>query len=476
MKIVYFPIETLTREIDSVLMLSDELLSSAASDYVVTGSALHLKILLRLGLLPKGIWHMKSAQNYTLTLLTKLKRQGFCTTTQNAESLVTFDTKERFDPFAISPKVSHLIDTIFCANDDEYSKLSIAHGAKISDKLCLSGFIRSSMTKSQLETFYSDEIKEIKAEHGQYILYNSTAGLKYHYHSSFDRNSMQGLLLDQGLLPDHVHDLLEWSEQSQATLFAFLEFVRLFTNEHGSKGVKIVFRPHPSEDVSFFTKLFAGHIAVVVDGRYSVIPWMLSSVASIGSSSTTLVEGAALRLPTISFVPEIDSDVMSLLMSNASAKCSILTTTPGELFSEVTQIMMSSESKTNWGDGDLADSLVGKQFDTFSIVSDQIKVLFNHVDRENLKDRLLLFLLPLSIISVGVIIRISISLPGKGSELTYALSKFGGISNALYKKIINFFTATSSEKMVVKLLSNTLLVLKSSDEVNQLKRKTSKSE
>ena len=476
MKIVYFPIETLTREIDSVIMLSDDLLCSSTSDYVVSGSALHLKILLKLGLLPKGIWHMKSAQHYTMPLLANLKKQGFYITTQNAESLVTFDTKERFDPFAISPKVSHLIDTIFCANDEEYSKLSVAHGPEISDKLCLSGFIRSSMTKNQLESFYSDEINEIKADYGQYILYNSTAGLKYHFHSSFDRNSMQRLLLNQGLLPDHVRDLLEWSEQSQATLFAFLEFVRLFTNKYGSKGVKIVFRPHPSEDVSFFIKLFSGHSSVVVDGRYSVIPWMLTSVASIGSTSTTLVEGSALMLPTISFVPKIDSDVMSLLMSNDSAKCSILTTTPGQLLSEITQIMMPSELKNKWGDGDLAASLVGKQFNTFSIVSDQMKVLFNQMDEATLKDRLLLFLLPFSVICIGVIVKIYSSVPGQGRGVSYALSKFGGISNYYCNKIKNYFITMSREKPVVKLLSNTVLLLKSADKVNQLQRKSVKSE
>lgn len=347
MKILYLPFETYVREFDSLFALTIELSKVKKYDYIIVGNSFVLFLLAKLNLICPGVWQLKSAQSYLSSHLYKLTKKGFKFTIHNAESLCTFDTKDRYDPF-VHPKESLMsINTVLTTNIKETEYLTdYINNNNIDTKILKLGNLRLSILKSQIKaSFYDEQFQYIKKHAGsKYILYNSTAGIKYHYNCITDVSKIRESLLHLGIIDSHVDDLISWSDHSQITLFCFLDFLRIFRNSELFKKYKIIFRPHPSEDKEFFIKLLASFPNVIVDDNFSVIPWILYSSMVVGSTSTTLIESAFLRKPTFSLLPEYNNYLYNKLLENDSAKVSIIAKNSNDLFTHITSHLNQSEN------------------------------------------------------------------------------------------------------------------------------------
>jgi len=395
MKIAYLPIETETREIDSNITLGLYLVEKKNFDHVIIGEKRILSVMARLRLLPAGIYHLKSAQHYLLPFLKCLNKQGFKFTLQNAESLVTFDDDDRKDMFMIPPETIDYIAKVFCANSQELDTLKTIYKNVPDNKFVLSGFLRTQGSYEEISKYYADEIRDIKARYGKYILYNSTAGLFFHGIKSSSLAEIRTNLVEQGIMDDHVDVLMEWGRQSQATFFSFLEFVRLFKNKYNQDDVKIVFRPHPAENVEFFRYIFSDDKQILIDSSYSVVPWLIASEINIGSTSTTLVESAALGKPTLSYVPEINSPVMDVLNNNVSNLCGKISTSPNELLADIVDIFDEVDGN-KYNNQRLAVEILGKEFNTYEQFSTHMNSLTCPSKNKRLLNNLKLSLLSAS--------------------------------------------------------------------------------
>ena len=455
MRVVYLPIETLTREIDSMVYLSKYLLESGNVDTVILGNKHLLSILMRLNLLPKGVWHIKSAQSFTKPFLQKLKQKGFFITLQNAEALATFDSEKKIDLYEIPLDTVDFVDLIFCANKHEFTKIKEFHNHDVIEKLCTTGFIRSALSVKECREFYSSEILEITKKYPVYILYNSSAGLKYHS----DIVDMYALLLAQGASEDHALELMSWSDQLQATLFAFLEFVRITSNFYSEDELKIVYRPHPSEDAEFVKKLFSGHSMVIVNSDYSVLPWILGSAISIASTSTTLIESASLNIPTVSFVPEINADIMELLYRNSSNLCGMLAKNPEQLL-QIVQGHISNADFIRFGHKNACE-LIGKELNTMKIVTEQMSSLLNKIKKNRSSGKWFYLFLPSFVFLANFVFKTYSKFSKNSKEYAYADKKFKTIDSFLFNKIHAISSSLkTSDPVTVKLYEERIITFK----------------
>ncbi len=425
MRIVYLPAETQTREMDSNIILALYLVEKYGFDHVMVGDKRLLSVMVRLHLLPPGVFHMKSAQHYLLPFIKKSRAKGFKFTVQNAESIVTFDDDARTDTFMIPPETINYIDKVFCSNSSEYNQLTNIYNCHDcgDDKFVNSGFLRAQGSAEELSRFYKKEISDIKKRCGTFILYNSTAGLMYHGTKSVDSKEMKKMLLGQGIMDEHVDILIEWGVQSQATFFSFLEFTRLFKNKLGEQDINIVFRPHPSENLDFFKLAIGNDERIIIDTSYSVVPWILASELAIGSTSTTLVESAGLGKPTLSFLPDVNLPVMKILRNNIGNKCGKISTSPSELLADVCGVLDGSVSE-QYFDGDLAEELLGKKYNAYKVFSSNFKQVSDKIHQNKYLFRLKILILKITCAISNVAIELNSISPYKKKRSAYAKSKF----------------------------------------------------
>lgn len=451
MKILYLPFETYVREFDSLFALTIKLSKVRKYDHIVVGNSFVLFLLAKLNLLCPGVWQLKSAQSYLSSHLSKLNKKGFKFTIHNAEALCTFDTDDRYDPFVHPEESLKSINTVLTTNnkETEYLKNYIKKN-NLNTNILKLGNLRLSILKSQIKTsFYSEQFQYIKKHTGKkYILYNSTAGIKYHYNGITDVRRIRENLLHLGIIDTHVDDLISWSDHSQITLFCFLDFLRIFHNSYLSAEYKIVFRPHPSEDKNFFIKLLANFPNVIIDDNFSVIPWIIYSSMVVGSTSTTLIESAFLRKPTFSLLPEYNNYFYKKLLLNDSAKVSIIAKTSNELFDHINSHLNQSENDEDLYNkaihivgGD--DEILQNYINFYSDIIVNSKVSFFNI----IKVKLFLFIVN------TVEILLNMLLIFKYKPVCYVFKKSKKINKKIYEKKLKSFNYSFSKYKSVLLIN-----------------------
>jgi hypothetical protein len=196
------------------------------------------------------------------------------------------------------------------------------------------------MLRSEILTkVYAEELAQIKRVYPKYVLFNSTFSQAY---LDFGSNtaSRQSLSYTAERTPEAMQIILnQWRQQSQQTLFSFLEFVRLFLNTPYAKTTKLVFRPHPSDDISFYKFIFQGIPAVEVVREYPIAPWIFSATAVIGSTCTTLVESAVIGVPTFAFNPKVGAEIDNIISKNISTTVSRVCNDPRELLEALGEVL-----------------------------------------------------------------------------------------------------------------------------------------
>jgi len=184
---------------------------------------------------------------------------------------------------------------------------------------------------ARAKAIYAKEAAAVRAEHGDYILFNTSFGIINSIWG--DVEAATGRLLSGGGLSDgdveerieverknfdHLRDLLRWT----------------------SKRANVVVRPHPSENAKMWRDLGA----VVMEGT-NPIPWMLGAKAVVHSTSTTGIEANALGVPCLNLETTaswgnrfIMQEVNCTVSSADNAKAALeqfLTTGRGELADSV---------------------------------------------------------------------------------------------------------------------------------------------
>lgn len=330
MKIIYLPYEIYTREVPGHLYLAEKLLNMGAADRIYIGSMLVLGQLARRGFLPPGVWFLKSAQKYILKFLKRLKKRGFKIILQDAEAVSTFDQSEDIDLFMKAKSCRDLCDAIFVSTNAEYRGLELDGE---SDKLSLTGGLR-------FYTFFDDRFKKSiqKIENQKKLLFISSA-TSLRMHKAYNASEMYDVLLAEGIQEKHASMLMSWAEQSHYDLLEVLGVLARFIRNYGDN-LKIVIRPHPSEDFKVYQGLFSGFRNVKVDGDMNLYTQLIQSDAVIVSTgSTTAVEAALLNCRPIMCLFSKGTTLSKFLERHITGKVCKICNSPDELFEDVKNVL-----------------------------------------------------------------------------------------------------------------------------------------
>lgn len=348
MRNLYLPIEHYYREFDPKLYLACHLLLHKKVDRVVIGDQKFLLPFMRFGFLEPGIVLLKSAQNYVLKTIKSLRSHYHKVVLQDEETLVTLKDAEDHSDFETSRNHKlciELIEKVFCWNKSEYQIYARNLGEKAKKKCVITGNMRTWMLRKDLSReFYSSEIEGLKRKHGKFILFNSTFSTAFPMGVKNTRKELSKVFDVEEATQGRRQSHMEWCEQTQMVVFGFLEFVRLFRKSSLSKNFKLIFRPHPSDDIEFYKYIFQGLDEIIVSRKHTIVPWIATAEITIGSTCTTLLEAAMLGKPVISFLPKIGKSIDKTLKENVVNQAGYVAETPADLLKTLL-VLIEGETK-----------------------------------------------------------------------------------------------------------------------------------
>ena len=247
----------------------------------------------------------------------------------------------RLDPSRISP------DDYVCAWGDwqrDVYKSKAPHPANVRT----TGHPRFDFLKSErLKEYYAPACGALRERFGDFVLLNTNLTL-----------ANNGLGLNYTFTKQYGYDAADPGKRIRAVSFwahtckiliHYVQLVHRLADEFPE--LKIIVRPHPSENHDFYRTVFTGvrNVAVIHEG--SVIPWLLTTRALIHDGCTTAIEAALAGVPVINF-KSIEDELYDVYLPNLfGTKCS----TADEAVAAIRRILQGALSAPSSSDLPIRD-------------------------------------------------------------------------------------------------------------------------
>jgi len=288
------PCETRTRELDGKLLLG--CVAAERGFRVFIGAKREINI--QAVRFPRSIYLQKSLSKRSFRMYSILERLGHWIVTADEEGVVYYSATD-FWRDRISPKTFAKARALLAwgpDNEELWRTYPAFHGAPI----VVTGNPRVDLLRPELKSFFDDEVKEIRARLGPFVMINTNFGGVNHFYprlrvdlqraAAADNDPQAALTFTNGLA-QHIRALY----RAFVTMLPALS--RLLPDR------TIVVRPHPSE--SHDPWLRAAHdcpnVHVIHEGN--VVPWLIATDALIHNGCTTGLEGHILGTPVIAYEP-----------------------------------------------------------------------------------------------------------------------------------------------------------------------------
>lgn len=305
---ILLPIETINREFDFKIVLSSLLAGNGNRVYIGQHDFL-MKILpkLRNGLyIGKNIFHKRSDIEDG-KIYKDLKSKGFNIIYLHEEGAVFKGGQEIW-----RKTLSRQYNLDFFDNNDvicDWGSFQKKYDESRSStlKIEVTGHPRFDLYKKQWRSYFQKEVEEIQKVHSKYVLINGNYGLYNH-----------GLGLEfvfsakAGYNPDDCAnrmDKVDFITYSGSQCLSMVQITHRLSIEYPE--TNFVYRPHPSENQSFYNTVFRGVKNISVDHKGSVSAWILGSQAIIHDGCTTALEASLAGKPVINYKPveNIENDI-----------------------------------------------------------------------------------------------------------------------------------------------------------------------
>jgi surface carbohydrate biosynthesis protein len=295
-KIIYFPMEIASRELDSRLLLAAVAVDRGFE--VVLGQ----KWLIERNIerMTPGLYCSKTLTVRDAKMLHRAKASGYAVVAVDEEMPGLVVQHRNF--WWISPTAVAETDDIFLsgAHNAEAFAQNFGLTGKQVTQACNP---RWDLMRPELRSIYDQDVADIKRRFGDFILVNSNLGFTNTEKGDVDemiRNLVRMGKIDPAnpIQMNHLAEGRQMEEANRAALLAFLPRLR-----QQFPDVRIVLRPHPSERMDRWHEWVGSipNLDVVREGP--AIPWILASRLLIHTNCTTGVEAIALDKPALCIVP-----------------------------------------------------------------------------------------------------------------------------------------------------------------------------
>jgi surface carbohydrate biosynthesis protein len=295
-KIIYFPMEIASRELDSRLLLAA--IAAAHGFEVVLGQ----KWLIERNIerMTPGVYLSKTLTVRDAKMLKRAKAAGYITAAVDEEipGLVVHDKNFWW----VSRDAVDATDLIFLPGTFNTNAFIEALGLP-TGRVRKAANPRWDLLRRELRSIFAEEAAELRQRHGQFILVNSNLGFT-NSHKGNQEQIIQSLI-DQGKVDPNDHaflgqlrDIGRMEGDNRAALLDLMPTLARAFPAH-----KIIVRPHPSENVEAWQEWTSGipNLSIVREG--SATAWIMASQVLVHTNCTTGVEAIALDHPALCLVP-----------------------------------------------------------------------------------------------------------------------------------------------------------------------------
>lgn len=285
----YFDVEIKRRELLSRLTVAA--LLAEKGYYVFIGERATLSSMRRI--IPKATIVRKSARSNSVTILSDLINSGYKIVNMEEEGVLVGSLNE-YIGVDMPPDAVTLPDRHLLWGDQQANHLINLYPRQ-RDKFLKVGNPRLHLWKNRYFGFYDILADDINKEFGEFVLMSSNFAYYTNSRHVKEMFTMTGFL-------EKSENTKIYEENFKIVEFLFKEFVKA-AKEISLKGVKVIFRPHPSESISKIQEYFSDYNNIVVSSDHDVAPWILASKAVIHNCCTTGLEATFMKKNTIAYTP-----------------------------------------------------------------------------------------------------------------------------------------------------------------------------
>ncbi len=300
------PVENQVRELDPKLLLA--CIAARRGFTSVIGS--HREIDLRITSFPRSIYLSKSMTASNLRMFDIMRKTGHEIVTWDEEALVHLPPDTYYSR-RLSPVALQYISHLFAWGEDNAELWRRYPALPQEVPIHVTGNPRSDMLRPELLPFYDRQAEKLRQTHGNFILVNTNFN---HVNAFFPAQNLFQPVKNPGEKPQFGKAAVGMGrnyaeglrDHKQAIFEAFQQMIPKL--EKAFPSYSVVVRPHPTENQRVYQKIAAHCSRVHVTNEGNVVPWLLAAKALIHNGCTTGVEAYMMRVPAVSYRPQINED------------------------------------------------------------------------------------------------------------------------------------------------------------------------
>ncbi len=286
---IYYEIETKRRELDARIFFS--VIGASKGLSVVLGKK--NRLISKINFFKPGIFIFKSSQNRAIKDGENFKNKKYIIYTSDEEGLINISEDEVL--FRIPKKIFEITDR-FISWGKEQTDILNKNYENISDKIITAGNSRFDILRNPINQIFNTEAKKIKKKYGEFDLYIS-AFHKYNAISYPGTDWFTGSKFHSEKRKQLFFNMFKAQEKNMN------ETINFFNNNVDKTSRKIIFRPHPSENISTWTeKLHPKLKQNVIYDDLNTNSWILAAKRIYSYYSTSLIEGIILGKKSINLI------------------------------------------------------------------------------------------------------------------------------------------------------------------------------
>lgn len=336
-RILYLPIEIIERELDSKLLLAAEALSRGYRVYIGHYRRIEAAAFSQKG----GFYLYKAMTDYNgEKLFAPLQDAGVITMALDEEGLVWPSLKYYSDTRIGKGVGLRFLDLIFTWGDEQREYIAQKYDVP-GDKIISVGNPRFDTIRKPYRKIYQKEACKIKKRYSRFVLVNTNFGPANFSHV-FGRTWLEHLQWTNIITSnDDINYYKERESYYRLMMDSYTDALHRLSK--AISPVKIIVRPHPSEEHSTWVERLKDCPSVHVVFEASSKPWLISAECVVHSGCTTGIEGFVLGKHVVRYNVTGRDDMESPLPNIVSDFCS----TYDELENKIIKILIETVEPPN---------------------------------------------------------------------------------------------------------------------------------
>ncbi len=283
-------VEIKSREFRAKLLLAQKLAERGIRVYVGSRNAVMDVVAGRDGQVPGGVYYFKGGEPLSALLTARAACQFVVGQDEEIGPALGTQDVERAWRTRYPREVAALIDQVYAFAGDHVDGLERVH-PDLARRALVTGWPRADLLQPALRVADERRAREIRSRLGEFVLFPSNFKInteaQRRHAIAFARAAS---LADGGPSWGNTSEAAEYGSRAGHRLASFRRAAETLKDIAVGDGVRIVVRPHPSEDPSAWQDAVRGVPGLSVHAGGVVAPWLIASHAVIHAGCTTAVE------------------------------------------------------------------------------------------------------------------------------------------------------------------------------------------